>query len=432
MQTPAPRRFAPPAGSSSARNTAFSGASARFARPSQPTSSPFTRTPFSSARKDEIEIDDEDEDDLEEQISTAPLRQLTPARSSHRPKVSGDDPSLRDTVFKGPSEGEHRQSDLNTGSASSTKGSKRRKISHFHHGDTEGPSDVLDSSPPDSSPTKDPESAAKRPENETSRSAESSPADHIASEIADEVPVTDRHSSPVHTDEDSPGKEFETPKMRTSRFRNPLTQSSQANSIRHPASTTAEQPLPSFQSRLLAASTASSPGSHLRGPHPSLDFVLPDAFSPSRRRGQLEYVEHGYAETVRNWVLDMAARSGVSDTLHTTKQRVSDEADPNSFSITRIIHLDRDDRFAIVSITDQAELFMLVDTDPKPPPQATTGITPKSRLERLHEGSQFVFKGGQVSSWMMNITNGSLGTRSETDMTNSTDCRVVVLWDLIH
>ena len=33
--------------------------------------------------------------------------------------------------------------------------------------------------------------------------------------------------------------------------------------------------------------------------------LLPDAFSPSRRRGKRDYVQGGYADTVRNWVLEL-------------------------------------------------------------------------------------------------------------------------------
>lgn len=255
-----------------------------------------------------------------------------------------------------------------------------------------------------------------------------SQADQVTSENEQEISDIARGSSPLHTEEESPGKELATPKMRTSRFRNPLTQSSHFSTNRQNASAVSGIPLPSFQSRLLAASTPSSPGPHLRGPQPYLDYALPDAFSPSRRRGQHEYIEHGHAEVVRSWVLDIAARSGVNDAQHSTGRSAFAEA--NTFTIAEVIHRDVDDRFAIISTSDQDYRWMLVDTDSRPHLPTIAGPTPKLRVERLHEGSRFVLRGGQVSNWMMGSRESLTSTGD--GRPSSVAHRVVALWDLIH
>lgn len=360
---------------------------------------------------------------------TTPRHESTPAKISQRRDTSRGVSSARENTTQTRGQGENGQSTANSKTGSSSKGSKRRKISHVHRETFDDPSDLLDSSPSPSSPTANHEAFDQDIETAVERSHTQSPTDHAVSVEAYERPATARDSSPLQTDEDSPGKEFATPKMRTSRFRNPMTQSSQATN-QQPAPTKTEQPLPSFQSRLLAASTASSPGPHLRGPHPSLDFVLPDAFSPSRRRGHHEYIERGHAEVVRNWVLDIAARSGVGDMLSMNRQQPPD-IDANTFKVKDIVHRDGDDRFAIVSTDDHEYTWMLVDTDPKS--RAILGVTHKSRIERLHEGSRFVLKGGQVSNWMLNARNERTSNEISTDdQPISTACRVVVLWDLIH
>jgi hypothetical protein len=49
---------------------------------------------------------------------------------------------------------------------------------------------------------------------------------------------------------------------------------------------------------------------------------LPDAFSPSRRRGKKDYVPGGSADTVRNWVLALAAEESKTTQIYTESFRV--------------------------------------------------------------------------------------------------------------
>ena len=49
---------------------------------------------------------------------------------------------------------------------------------------------------------------------------------------------------------------------------------------------------------------------------------LPDAFSPSRRRGKKDYIPGGSADTVRNWVLALAAEESKTTQIYTESFRV--------------------------------------------------------------------------------------------------------------
>jgi hypothetical protein len=49
---------------------------------------------------------------------------------------------------------------------------------------------------------------------------------------------------------------------------------------------------------------------------------LPDAFSPSRRRGKRDYIPGGSADTVRNWVLALAAEESKTTQIYTESFRV--------------------------------------------------------------------------------------------------------------
>ena len=54
---------------------------------------------------------------------------------------------------------------------------------------------------------------------------------------------------------------------------------------------------------------------------------LPDAFSPSRRRGKKDYIPGGSADTVRNWVLALAADESKTTQIYTESFRVVRRSD---------------------------------------------------------------------------------------------------------
>jgi len=252
----------------------------------------------------------------------------------------------------------------------------------------------------------------------------SSPEIHYPEKPAD--PRSRHHTSndPPLDDSDShsPVKTIVTPKLKTSRFRHPPPFPS-AIPLKHPIDQ--HQPFPSFQSRLLGATTSA-----LRGPHPSLDFTLPDAFSPSRRRGQREYIHGGHAETVRGWVLDVAARAGDGRALAGRGKKVEDVGlsyDPHDrrggpdgrMNVDEILHQDRDGRCAIVKLTGPSngtspssspspsqrprprsagsgDMWVLIDTDS----QQTARLNPPgSKLDMLRPGVEIMIKGGEAMRW---------------------------------
>jgi hypothetical protein len=64
------------------------------------------------------------------------------------------------------------------------------------------------------------------------------------------------------------------------------------------------------------------PVQNVVSPGRSATSSLPDAFSPSRRRGKKDYIPGGSADTVRNWVLALAAEESKATQIYTETFRV--------------------------------------------------------------------------------------------------------------
>lgn len=265
------------------------------------------------------------------------------------------------------------------------------------------------------------------------------------------------------SDSNSPVKNIVTPKLKTSRFRHPPHFPS-ATPPTHPADQ--YQPFPSFQSRLLGATTSA-----LRGPHPSLDFTLPDAFSPSRRRGQRAYIHGGHAEIVRSWVLDVAARAGDGRALAERGKKVEAvglgedlgvrRESAGRMNVDEILHQDWDGRCAIVRLSDLDDLtspsqrprprsvrngdeWMLINTDS----QHTSRLNPPgSKLEMLRPGAEIMIKGGEAMRWRVDCgrtlvaggtsspgqggRNSLVGLSSEA-VDETSGSHVAVFWDVVQ
>lgn len=436
---------------------AFSG---RFIRPSQTSSSPFTRTPFSSTapgyRRDDIEP--EDSSDGYDQ----PFDTHFEAGQTEKQRTNGDAIDFEDR--EDADETDNRQNSgliSNAGAFNSTNLSqiesphnhqqpavKRRKTTHFVSqtvGDDEERNLPSSSpSPPPSSPLastykdNDPDIDVQIPRS----SPEIPPIDRdLRHNHRIFTNVQDSTASSPPSSPQSPLHHLRTPTKLShfSRFRPPATDQSSATI-----------PLPSFQSRLLSSSTG------IAGyVHPRIDSVLPDAFSPSRKRGAREYIHGGFAETVRGWVLDIATRAS-SATMMTSSGTGQGETE----RVVQVVLREPSGRFAVVKTvaSDSAEAieadneskhsveqaseqrtWMLINTDSHVPSRPRFGSgpggRPSSKLDLLEIGAEIVIKGGENMRWSLDIDMGN-------DLDETTDeavpekekdnCHVAVLWDVVR
>ncbi|KIX00819.1 uncharacterized protein Z518_09884 [Rhinocladiella mackenziei CBS 650.93] len=120
-------------------------------------------------------------------------------------------------------------------------------------------------------------------------------------------------------------------------------------------------------------------------PHgPSGDVpVLPDVFSPSRRKGKRDYVSGGSAALVRSWVLNIAAQ----------------ESQPTKLSemVIVIAHVRKDTSGRFVVATDESGTRWLL---PDQQQKRDAGI--KSSLTGLRPGVRLLLK-GQSTKWSLHI-----------------------------
>lgn len=133
----------------------------------------------------------------------------------------------------------------------------------------------------------------------------------------------------------------------------------------------------------------------------ALSSTLPEAFSPSRRKGKKGYVAGGNADVVRNWVLQAAAeelQSGARNGLVLWVSSV--QKDPSG-------------RFALVSDGNGVR-WLLISSQGK-----TDVGSQGSDLDRIHVGDQLLVKGG-ATRWTLPDTNAGVG-----------DLLVCVQWDVI-
>merc|ERR1711939_1072902 len=107
--------------------------------------------------------------------------------------------------------------------------------------------------------------------------------------------------------------------------------------------------------------------------------VLPDIFSPSRRKGKREYIPGGSAELVRRWVLGVSAQDSLSAGL------------PEISITDSQVQIDSSGRFGIV-IDETGLQWLLPDQQRKP------GIGCDSDLNGLRPGSRVLLK-GQATKW---------------------------------
>lgn len=350
--------------------------------------------------------------------------------------------------------------------------SKRRKLSH-QTSDENIDDDEFDQSSPPSSPTRD-HRETQSPEAQL-HVPHSSPPHANQEDVPPDSP-RDRSSSPP-----SPAHDFQTPKHHRTRFVGPLP--GLASSTPTFTATPHLIVYPSFQSRLLASTstnahpTTTSPGPHIRGPRPTLDLTLPDAFSPSRKRGAREYIYGGIAETVRGWVVDMATivaghatspakptnrYGGIAQNDAGSHVTFTDDSEkdieeiPDGRSrilVKEVLLIDNNGRFILIrshpsptsslshqdtNVQHDGETWMLINTDPqsRKPNSGSLRSEAYSRLAAVQTGKTINIKGGEAMTWELSL-NLNLGRTERTNTGNegnadgTRSCKVAVLWDVV-
>lgn len=506
LQTPASRKFAPPSSTPSAPSSRRSGFANRFLRSSQAPSSPYTKTPFSSTAKqsggDDIEADGDND-----HLVQPPLVSILESTWTHQQEVD----NRSDDNGGGPIETNTQTLRTSTQQESTTTHShqsnnqisstaKRRKLAHFTPNAEliEEATEYLSSSPPPSP------SLSSRPRTQPGKSSRSSiqiphssptilPLDHAQSERDpnnDDSPNTDPE------DHSPPAPHLTTPKhlrsstsTTTTRFKQPQPSSPIPNN---------SESYPSFQSRLLsstappssitkaATTTITSPHPPLRPHHPIPTPTLPDAFSPSRKRGAISYVPTGHAETTRSWILNVALRTtspapalipgATARSQHQNQnQQQNQQQQHRKICVQKILTHDPADRFMLVVCTNHNDtarsqpdsnpglnsrtrhtIWLLTNTNtnsnttsttnPQTRPYTTTTTPPTSKFSLINPGSVIAIQGGDAAVWSTELDIGhwrvqdlastrrqsdSVNDNEEFNLTNSMSANVAVLWDII-
>lgn len=111
--------------------------------------------------------------------------------------------------------------------------------------------------------------------------------------------------------------------------------------------------------------------------------VLPDIFSPSRRKGKKDYVAGGSADTVRNWILGIATQESHSESLYEEVVSIVEVSNDNS------------GRFA-VAIDENGSRWLL-------PEQQKGGVALTSSLR---PGARILIK-GRATRWPIYFSTDS-------------------------
>ncbi|KIV96913.1 hypothetical protein PV10_00726 [Exophiala mesophila] len=130
------------------------------------------------------------------------------------------------------------------------------------------------------------------------------------------------------------------------------------------------------------------------------EIVLPDIFSPSKRRGKHDYLPGGNAELVRNWVLNVAAHETPSPR-------------PGS-DIIVVDRVHRDISNRLLTIYDEVGVEWLLPTQ-----HADSRVGKGADLAAVHSGSKILIK-GQATNWSIPFSKP-----------NAKDLFVVAHWEIL-
>ncbi|KIW75019.1 hypothetical protein Z517_11790 [Fonsecaea pedrosoi CBS 271.37] len=386
--TPAPtRRFLPPSTSSSAKTTVpFSVRrnpfqSSRSTQPPSATPSSFAATPrFQRATptvRDDIQINFDDDDEVDSAISS---KDRLIATTSGGDILDFDDdethPTLSPLYSRGVRVAEDvEEDDHDPGNEPSSPlqhrlrdpgpVTKRRKVSH--HGTNVSAAPIAISS--------------------------SSPEHHGLDETSFQIDADSPTSLSDLDDDDSgpprrPTAAFNDSSSRIPRFR-PIPTSTRGLTLHSPVvSRTVFKP-PGPDDPVARASTGSGSGP-----------VLPDIFSPSRRRGKRDYLPGGSASLVRSWVLDIATRESHAESLAEETLRVAQ------------VEKDASGRFVLVS-DDQGHRWLLPEQQhERPGSDGGGGGSRRSSLDHwssaVSPGSCILIK-GKATRWTLDLESQGLG-----------------------
>ena len=126
--------------------------------------------------------------------------------------------------------------------------------------------------------------------------------------------------------------------------------------------------------------------------HPSAEanFNLPDAFSPSRKKGKRDYVSGGLADTVRNWVLNAA-----------TEESQRSKRDENVITV-KAASMDRSGRALEVTDEDGYRWLLLGEQG------GDNGGVSLATLARVCKRGK-VHVRGTFTNWRISLSNQSSG-----------------------
>lgn len=134
---------------------------------------------------------------------------------------------------------------------------------------------------------------------------------------------------------------------------------------------------------------------------PGIDSTLPDAFSPSKRKGKKEYEPGGAAETVRSWILSAAVEESTNGPRH-----------EETITIHRLVQIQMP---LFVIVEDSTEHYWLLVAD-----QSKHARTNSAIISRLEKGHQIIVK-GRMSKWEIPMLL----------VDNTSNLRVAVDWDIM-
>ncbi|OAL31011.1 hypothetical protein AYO22_01306 [Fonsecaea multimorphosa] len=122
--------------------------------------------------------------------------------------------------------------------------------------------------------------------------------------------------------------------------------------------------------------------------------VLPDIFSPSRRKGKRDYIPGGSASLVRSWVLDIATQESHTESL--------------SEEMLQIETVERDVSGRFVVVTDEkGHRWLLPEQHERPPGRRSSGSL--DCWSELRPGSQVLIK-GKATRWSLDLESQGLGS----------------------
>ncbi|OCT47747.1 hypothetical protein CLCR_03570 [Cladophialophora carrionii] len=224
------------------------------------------------------------------------------------------------------------------------------------------------------------------------------PGINVAELINDSSPSEDDRSDDVDhlSDAESPASSSELEDDLTSAVRR--TPNEDSGRLSHFRSLASEprRPGPSSKPAFRTNPEDISHGQVVSGP------VLPDIFSPSRRKGKKDYIPGGTADLVRSWVLAIPTQES-----HGHGQSLSEEA----VSITQI-KTDSSGRFWLATDDNGAQWLL-------PLQQEKAGAGSLVSLSALRPGARILVK-GQATKWRLNL-----------DSCGSSTVTVAAYWEIV-